>query len=311
MKIHFDNVNFSSNTGPNAFAKRLASALYSKGHQISDANQKYDIMLSFIQQSKQHAPGSRLVQRLDGIWFKPGDFEIKNRGIKRCYNHSDLVIWQSAFDKQMALNYWDAPKKGCVIGNGIAIDKVKEITFPAIKVLRSKHEILFVCSAFWHAQKRLKNNIELFSHLRDSFYPSAGLIVLGSNPDYIVNDPAVYYTGHQPENIFREIFAASDWMIHLAWLDHCPNVVIESISQDTPVICSEQGGTKELVDQFGLILKEEKEYNFELTNYDDPPSLDVTQIQAQLPDKKDLGNHANIDICSIAELYEQKFIELL
>ena len=83
-------------------------------------------------------------------------------------------------------------------------------------------------------------------------------------------------------------------MLHTAWLDHCPNTVVESLSQGTPVICSEHGGTKELIQEFGIILKESQEYNFELTDYDNPPRIDVTQIKNKLPPKSSLG--VNFDV---------------
>jgi hypothetical protein len=60
------------------------------------------------------------------------------------------------------------------------------------------------------------------------------------------------------------------------------------------VICSEQGGTKELVQDFGIILKEKNEYNFELVNYDKPPPLDLTQINKKLPEKEKLGNSFDV-----------------
>ena len=92
----------------------------------------------------------------------------------------------------------------------------------------------------------------------------------------------------------------SDWMIHLAWLDHCPNVVVEALSQRTPVICTESGGTKELVGNRGLIIPEITKYNFELCDYDCPPKLDLSSID--LPEI-DILNLEDLRIENVANKY--------
>lgn len=303
MRIHLDNVNLSARTGPNTFAKRLAVALYERGHQILDATGDYEVMLSFIEPTKEPKAGARLVQRLDGIWFKPEQFVPMNRGIKACYESADLVIWQSEFDRGMSQHHWGDPQKGEVIHNGIDMTPWLKLSIPTLQDMRDNHDMLFVCSSNWHPQKRLRDNIELFYHLKRNFYPSSALIVMGSRPD-AQGGVDVQYTGSQPPEVYMQVFAACNWMLHLAWLDHCPNVVIESLSQGTPVICTDQGGTKELVKEHGIILKEEP-YGFELTDYDDPPRVDVTQITEPLPHRTTLGPHADIDIQTVAERYEK------
>jgi glycosyltransferase involved in cell wall biosynthesis len=267
------------------------------------ATDEYDVMLAFIEPTHEPRKGAKLAQRLDGIWFKPEQFHPLNRGIKACYNRADLVIWQSGFDREMTKFHWGAPKKGKVIHNGIDTTPVPAITIPNLQALRDDHEMLFVCSSNWHPQKRLHDNIELFNHLKANFYPSSALIVMGSGPDAI-GDSSVHYTGNVNQQTYLQVMSAANWMIHLAWLDHCPNVVIESLSQGTPVICSCEGGTKELVGGYGVILDEEP-YGFELVDYDNPPRIDVTQIAAPLPAKEQLHEHANIDIERAAAAYEK------
>lgn len=303
MRIYFDNVNLSSRSGPNTFAARLATALYGRGHELVAATDSYDIMLAFIEPTHECRKGARLVQRLDGIWFKPEQFHMFNRGIKSCYTRADLVIWQSDFDRGMTKFHWGDPKKGKVIHNGIDMTPVPAITIPSLQSLRNDHEMLFVCSSNWHPQKRLQDNIALFEHLKENFYPNSTLIVMGSNPDAL-GGHSIHYTGNVDQQTYLQVMSAANWMFHLAWLDHCPNVVIEALSQGTPVICSSEGGTKELVNGYGLVL-DEKPYGFELLNYDDPPRVDVTQVDAPLPVRETLGEHANIDIERAARAYER------
>jgi glycosyltransferase involved in cell wall biosynthesis len=89
-------------------------------------------------------------------------------------------------------------------------------------------------------------------------------------------------------------------MIHLAWLDHCPNVVVEAISQGCPVICTDSGGTQEIVRSNGVIVPEKSQYRFELADYDNPPDFDLTV--EDLP-AIDIQNDY-LDIESVAKKYE-------
>jgi len=133
---------------------------------------------------------------------------------------------------------------------------------------------------------------------------------MGNNPDVMVPDKNIFYTGSLPEHLYLEVFSMADWTLHLAYCDHAPNVIIESISQNTPVICSDVGGTKEIVGEFGMVLKEKLPFSFEPFDYDKPPYIDVTQL-TKLPKKGMLGKSSEIDIKSITVQYIQLFEDLL
>src|SRR5262249_41281963 len=113
--------------------------------------------------------------------------------------------------------------------------------------------------------------------------------------------------GSMPHETCLQVYAASDWMIHLAWLDHCPNVIVEALSQGLPVICSERGGTKEIVRNNGVVLADAS-YDFELMDYDSPPAIDVTQVSG-LP--KVTVDASHLDIREVARKYEEIFEELV
>ncbi len=297
MRLHFSNVNFSSRTGPNTFGTRLADCLARRGHEIVDHNKDYDIFLCFIEPTTRPRPGSKFIQRLDGIWFKPENYISHNQGIKQAYYYSDHVIWQSEFDKNMIENFW-GPKKGTIIHNGISLNSIA--ISPEIKSIREKYQRVFTCSANWHRQKRLKENIQLFQKIASD---KDVLLVLGSNWDYVTDDKRIVYLGNQPHNTCLQLYAISDWFIHLAWLDHCPNVVVEALSQNCPVICTDSGGTHEIVRNNGLIVKETQKYQFQLCDYDNPPCLDINVI---LNDKISVDPHY-LDIELVADKYEKVF----
>ncbi len=299
IKVCLSNVNLNSTSGPNTFGGRLANQLLKDGHEIipEEMSHNSDAFLVFIEPRTEPPQNTRMVQRLDGIWFKPDQFESHNKLIKWVYDRADHIIWQSEFDKKMTTTHW-GERPGSVIRNGIDVKK-RNVTQQSLIEIRKRYEKVFVCSASWHRQKRLAENIELFKLLRQK-YESACLIVMGGNPDFNANDPDVFYTGSVPHEICLEVYSMSDWMIHLAWLDHCPNVVVEALSQRTPVICTESGGTKELVGNRGLIIPETTKYNFELCDYDSPPKLDLSSID--LPEI-DILNLEDLRIENVANKY--------
>lgn len=303
MKILFDGVDFSSpyRTGPTVFARRLALQFLSMGHVIADTDD-YDVVLTFIEPSFR-GYDRPIVQRLDGIWFKNEDeFINKNAGIRRCYSTADHVIFQSNFDKSMIVHHWGDSRAHSVINNGIIIDPLKDHSklSPEILRIRTTYDRVYCCSANWHGQKRLEANVELFRHLKQ-FDGKSCLIVMGSNPQQISGND-IFYTGNVPHEISNQIYAISDWMFHLAYLDHSPNSVVEALMQGTPVVCSSSGGTKELVGNYGIIVNEIEEYDYRLIDYERPPELDLSGV-GPLPDVSSLGQHADIDLRNVANRY--------
>ena len=129
------------------------------------------------------------------------------------------------------------------------------------------------------------------------------LIVLGKNPDHLVNQSDVLYLGQQPHEICLQIYSITDWFLHLAWLDHCPNVVVEALSQNCSVVCTESGGTREVVKENGIIIPEKIKYNFELTDYDEPYELELHKIDLITKNVK----NDYLDIELVASRYEEVF----
>lgn len=308
MKILFTGVDFASRTGPNTFAFRLADAMAKMGHTIADPDD-YDIALAFIEPSHQIDSKKPLIQRLDGIWSKPSEFFWRNRGIRSVYDSASGVVFQSQFNHDQITRWWGRPKSSRTICNGIDLTVMKE-SLPGFVKLRQQYETMFVCSANWHPQKRLRENIRYYLAQRSLNYPNSCLIVLGSNPDHQIADPHIFYAGSLPHDQCLKLFVIADWMIHLAWGDHCPNTVVESLSQGTPVVCSETGGTKEIVRENGIVLPEMEVYDFTLKDYDNPPMLPV-DFGGVKPLPKLKVDPSYLDIKITAKRYEEYFEEIL
>lgn len=309
MKIHLDSVNIGTPTGPNVFAERLARRLFETGHDVDlTSGVGADVSLVFIQCSG--APLARkVVQRLDGIWFKPDDFVTKNVDIRFLYSGADAVVFQSRFDRDFVTKHWGLPRNDSVITNGIDMAPCKEVMLAGLADIREKYDRVFVASSNWHPQKRLRDNVRLFQHIRDNIVQNSCLLVLGAHPDHVVADKDVFYAGSQPHGVVSQVMAMSDWMLHLAYLDHSPNSVIEALVQGTPVVCTSEGGTRELVGQFGIVLDEPK-FSYEPVDYDDPPTIDVTQLTS-LPSETSLGHHADISIDTCVKAYIKLFESVL
>lgn len=309
MKIHFDNVNLLSSTGPNTFASRLSSELTRLGHEIiTGSGSTADVSLVFISASGNRL-AKKIVQRLDGIWFSPDDFHRRNLEIKKLYSTADHVIWQSNFDREMITKWWGDPTEGSVISNGSSKTYNKSSAIEnQISSIRNKYDTIFVSSANWHPQKRLNDNIRVFNKLR-KFHPNSCLFILGAGSGGTAAH--VFNIGNVPHDVCFQLFEASDWMIHSAWLDHCPNTVVEALSCELPVICSSDGGTKEIVGDYGIILKETVPYDFQLAFYDDPPLIDIDQIVSALPQRSTLGMHPDLSIEKCATDYLNVFRKII
>jgi glycosyltransferase involved in cell wall biosynthesis len=311
MKIYFDNVNWEAeHTGPSSFAKRLAIQLGNMGHQLADPDD-YDIALVFIEPTDKLNLKKPFVQRLDGIWFKPEQMNNgMNSKIEYAFDKASSVIWQSEFDREMTQKYF-GKREGVVIPNGIEIKRAAVKSEQLID-MRGTFDKIFVSSANWHPQKRLHDNIEFFRQVRQTQFPNSCLIVLGNNPDYHVADKGIFYAGSIRHDLCAEVYAVADWMIHLAWLDHCPNSVIEAISQGCPVVCSSEGGTKELVSltrrDNGITLLDKERYDFSLVDYDNPPRMPLNDIPL-LPAMR--AQPYSVDIVKCAKKYEDTLLSVL
>ncbi len=313
MKIYFDNVAFEADhTGPNCFAKRLALQLGNFGHTIADADD-YDVSLVFIEPTVKLNRSKPYVQRIDGIWFKPEQMSSgMNDNIQKCFNEADSVIWQSKFDCDMTRRWFNnrlcQDVEGHVISNGVEIQPAA-LRSEALIELRQRFDTVFCCSSNWHPQKRLRDNIELFKHFRATSHSNSCLIIMGNNPDHHVADSGIFYTGSLRHDLCMEIYSMSNWMIHLAYLDHCPNVVVEAISQGCPVICSSEGGTREMVEKGnGIVIQDEERYDFSLLDYDNPPRIQVKNTKLPVDFRAD---SSTVDIVKCAKAYEQVLQSIL
>ena len=79
------------------------------------------------------------------------------------------------------------------------------------------------------------------------------------------------------------LYKKSSTFIHLSYLDHCPNVVVDAQAGGCKIVCSSSGGTSEIVNN-GIIVNEEK-WDYSPTKLYHPPAMDFdncVEVYSQL-----------------------------
>ena len=299
------NLNTSgAKTGPNIFGKRLKIELKKQGW-VYD-KRAFDYNIAFI--AGKYYPGKINVLRLDGLYFDTentvGDNEELNTPIKKSYHGFDKIIFQSRFSKDMFFHHLgeiNTPYK--IIYNGAPR------SFPsADKKIKYPFDKTIICSARWRSHKRLAAIIEGFKELNQK---SIGLVILGKATPQINHENIIYLGDVNPRKLPYYIRGA-DAFIHLSWLDWCPNTVVEALVCGLPVLCSHNGGTKELVKDSGIIFEFEETYDFERVPLYKPPVPDpklVARGMSELLEWSKPIERADLYIDHVARQYTDFILE--
>ena len=295
MKIYFDNVNTDSSSGPNGFAKKLINSIgdshkiYTSISQLVENSEIPDIQLAFITCTNKLAP---VVQRLDGIYFNSEqDFELLNREIEKTYNTSESVIFQSEFNKCLTESFFGIKDSSTIIRNGTDLNLISSIK-PIENEKLETFENVWLCASSWRPHKRLSENIRYFLEKSSK---NDCLIVAGENPDSVVPNSRIFYAGHVNWHTLLSLMKKSKYFLHLAWLDHCPNVVVDARAAGCHIVCSSAGGTKEICGTNSTIVVED-DWDFSPIKLYHPPKMDFSNFIS--------GNfESEIDIINTKDLY--------
>ena len=288
MKIYIDNIDVNSRSGPNTFAVKLARSLLTKNHRIN-LDDKPEVQLSFIHAQKHLAP---IVQRLDGIYFNSQqDWKTLNKPIKDTFDIASGVIYQSSFNKTLTEKYFGKKASSVVIHNGTDLDAISGAEVIQNQQL-DKFEDVWTCASSWRPHKRLSENVRDF--LEHSSEKDC-LVIAGENADFEIKHDRVFYAGNLNWPQLIGLYKRSKYFIHLALMDHCPNVVVDARAAGCKIICSDSGGTKEIAGLDSIVIKD-VEWDFEPFKLYEPPKLDFT-IAAKSVDP------AELDINKVSEEY--------
>ena len=265
MNIYLDNVNLGSTSGPNHFGSKLAKYMTKNGNRFTSPDMA-EVQLSFIQANRLQ-PWLPMYQRLDGIYFNSAqDYDLMNREIKETYKKAKGVIFQSEFNKNLTFKYFGEHNNYKIIRNGADLELIDSV--PPLESLElDNYESIWCCASSWRPHKRLHENIRYFlEHSTDRDC----MVVAGDVKNPIQHD-RVFYTGNLDVQTLISLYKRSDYFVHLAYLDHCPNVVVDASASGCKVICSSTGGTKEI--SGNSIIIEEQEWDLSPTRLYEPPSM--------------------------------------
>ena len=255
MKVCINQLRSSKNIAPVIFSKRLARELEKQKIKIVDRTQKHDILLAVVHDeliNESKKKGSKIVQRLDGIYhYLDQDYNSMNKSIKKTYDESNSVIFQSEFSKKMIEKYFgDHRGNKFIIHNGVDENYFSK--------KRKNNKRIFLASAKWRPVKRLDSIVEGFKYAD----LNAELHILGEGAENKDGDKRIKYFGEVRNGEVPFYVNNSDFFIHLSYIESCPNSVVEALVGGLPVICTSNGGTSELVKGSGEIISE-GEYNLE------------------------------------------------
>ena len=294
MKIAFENVDFNSSSGPNGFSRKLASSFIKGGHEITSNSP--DIQLSFIQSFKKIAP---TVQRLDGIYFNTDqDWEHLNNPIKKTYAESDAVIFQTKFNKDLVENFFGSRLNSHVIHNGTDLESISNIPEADISNL-GEFEKVWCCASHWRPHKRLSENVQYFL----DFSSDGDCLIVAGKDSQVPDHPRIFNVGNLSWERLISVLKRSDYFLHLSWLDHCPNVVIDARASGCHVICSSSGGTHEISGKNSTVIEEDL-WDFSPIKLYSPPVMDFSKKRINAVD-------SDIDIRSVSNLYLEIFRKVL
>lgn len=303
MRKRFKINRIENNNGPSIFGFRLKNQLELMGWEYSTGNIDYNICFSV----GEYISGAVNVLRLDGLYFDSnntlGDTDALNTPIKKSYHKFDKIIFQGNFCKEMYSRYFGKINKPySIIPNGVPLifspEGDRDI-YPWAKTL--------ICSSRWRAHKRLKAIIDGFRYLDDK---NIGLIILGKTEERYGSFNIIHYSDILPHELPFYLRGA-DAFVHLSFLDWAPNVVSESLACGLPVLCSHNGGTKEIVGDSGTVLQLEENYDYKKVDLYNPPVPDpeiVAQGISDILEWKRKVYRPDLNIKCVAEKYMQ-FIE--
>jgi len=300
MNFYIDKINKSK--GPFIFSTRLKNELEKQGLTYdTDSTNRLCIITG------KYKDGANNILRLDGLYLdsghRLGNSDAKNRPIFNCYQKFDHIVFQSIYGKKVYEAFTKKERPNSVILNGVCdffFDEIEPVKKP------EGFEKVVIASSTWRRHKRIQECINAF---RDPRLKDVALVILGGYKN--VNLKNVFSLPRIPYNDLPKYYQMGDAMIHLCWLDCCPNTVVEGLASGLPVVCSHNGGTKELVRDDGIVIQLEEDYEYgSLVNLYHPPKVDTNIIveavlkSLEMPKVK---NRDDLKMSNVSLLYKKLF----
>ena len=261
-------------TGKGKFTIRLTTALRKIGVEvINDTNARGDIALH-IGRVHYKSRCRRNVLRLGPAHVNSAqNYKKLNKEKYKSVKQVDAIVYQSKYSKKVCRHFIgkrDVPET--IIFNGAD---------PEAKCMAQMgdYKYNFIASTRkWIPQKRLEAIQNAFM---DAEIANSTLFICGNtlnNRKYSTySHGAIRYPGIVSDSALAGLYRRCNAMIHIPYLDACPNSVVEALVSGCPVITTDQGGTKELCGMESVVLKD-KPYDFKPVNLEKPPKINVDDL---------------------------------
>ena len=261
MKVFTHNFNPNSNSGPNKFTRTLFNKLIKDKNLVLCNQHEADVEFCLIQQQAHKV--KPMVLRLDGIWFNSEqEYDKQNAPIKFAYKNADAVVFQSKFNKMLTEKWFGKHNNSHIIHNAADSALISRIDK---NYWNSKFGInveVWTCASNWRPHKRLKENVRYFLEFapKDAVLAIAGKLPIDEAREILAKDDRIYFLGELDYVSLLSLYRRSNTFIHLAYLDHCPNVVVDAQAAGCKVICSSSGGTSEIVNRGKVIIEDDWDF---------------------------------------------------
>jgi glycosyltransferase involved in cell wall biosynthesis len=297
--------------GPAVFRSRLISALsrFKDIKVVTDINDRFDIELAFIRKVYNH--NKPYILRVDGCYYEK-QRKKSNIPLEDAILRAEYVIFQSYFSLKLCkhvlrINH-KIKKEGLdysVIHNGIDVNYINKIK-PSQDIKPGS----FISCAGWRPNKRPISTIEGFlkANTERHLYLVGGAGFVGKEINNKYNSKYIHILGEKSNKKTISIMKACDYQIHLCHIDSCPNSVIEGLSCGLNVLCTNLGGTSELVGNNGVILNVDKFWEkryLKIKDFDTVSSSVVSDGVKKLINTSKKVDFSGFDIGNVSLKYKE------
>jgi len=303
--------------GVDIFRGRLIAALnrIEDIEVVTDIDKDFDIELAFIRRIHKHK--KPIVLRLSNCYYFKGYKPWNNKPIAKAITKSNHIIFQSKFsykllDRVLRINHLGLMNhcSHSIIYNGVDLDYIDRIK-PNKKIIHGS----FITCARWDPNKRPLSTIKGFlkADMGRHLYIIGDKGVEGVGKklgEKYKNNKYIHFLGSLSNQEVISVMKSCDYQIHLSFIDICPNIVLEGLACGLRILCTNLGGTPEIVGSNGVVLNTDKFWPYpkrylkkRIEDLDNLKSRTVSDgIVKLMKQKKDLKN-SNFDINKVAKKY--------
>jgi glycosyltransferase involved in cell wall biosynthesis len=294
IKVYIQTEKFKA--GPAVFSSRLINSLKNIDGIEVDTNSinRCDIEIAFIRRLHKH--NKPYILRVDGCYYEKGR-ESGNKGMLKSMNLASHIVFQSHFSFNLCNNILSA--NNMIVKNFNHSIVYNGIDFNYINKIEKNKKIIpgsFVACAGWRPNKRPFSMIKGFlkAGVKRHLY-----IIGGGKISKKYDSKYIHILGEMSNKKIISVMKSCDYQLHLCHIDSCPNAVIEGLSCGLNVLCTNLGGTKELVKDNGVVLNADKQWKGRLlkkTNLDNVKSGVVAEGVHKLLKIKERSKRPDLDI---------------